>query len=76
MLIGVVLPSALIVLCMVGFLSAATRAPITAFIIVMEMVEGYPIVFKLMAAALIASTVSRFILSPLYLSLVNQMIAR
>ena len=75
-LIGAVLPSALIVLCMVGFLSAATRAPITAFIIVMEMVEGYPIVFELMAAALIASTVSRFISPPLYLSLANQMIAR
>ena len=65
-----------IVLCMVGFLSAVTWAPITAFIIVMEMVEGYPIVFELMAAALIASTVSRFISPPLYLSLANQMIAR
>lgn len=71
-----VLPNAIIVFCMVGFLSAATQAPITAFIIVMEMVSGYPIVFELMAVALIASTVSRLISPPLYLSLANQMIAR
>ena len=71
-----VLPGAIVVLCMVGFLSAATQAPITAFIIVMEMVGGYPIVFELMAVALIASAVSRLVSPPLYLSLANQMIAQ
>lgn len=72
----ILLPNAIIVLCMAGFLAAATQAPITAFIIVMEMVGGYPIVFELMAVALIASAVSRLVSPPLYLSLANQMIAR
>ncbi len=56
----------LIALGMAGFLAAATQAPLTAFIIVMEMVDGHALVLSLMASALVASGVSRLISAPLY----------
>lgn len=58
--------AALIALGMVGFLAAATQAPLTAFIIVMEMVDGHSMVLSLMACALVASTLSRILSPPLY----------
>ena len=58
--------AALIALGMVGFLAAATQAPLTAFIIVMEMVDGHSMVLSLMACAVIASSVSRVLGPPLY----------
>ena len=54
---------------MVGFLAATTQGPITAFIIVMEMVAGQAMVLSLMACALLASGVSRMIAAPMYESL-------
>ncbi len=54
---------------MVGFLAAATQAPLTAFIIVMEMVDGHSMVLSLMACAVVASTVSRVLTPPLYSAL-------
>ncbi len=59
----------LIALGMVGFLAAATQAPLTAFIIVMEMVDGHALVLSLMACALVASAVSRAFSRPLYATL-------
>lgn len=56
----------LIALGMVGFLAAATQAPLTSFIIVMEMVDGHALVLSLMACALVASAVSRAFSRPLY----------
>lgn len=56
----------LIALGMVGFLAATTQGPITAFIIVMEMVAGQAMVLSLMACAMVASGVSRLITRPLY----------
>ncbi|WP_028996600.1 chloride channel protein [Azohydromonas australica] len=59
----------LVALGMAAFLAAVTRAPMTAFItfiIVMEMVDGHAMVLSLMAAALGASLVSRWIGHPLY----------
>jgi H+/Cl- antiporter ClcA len=56
----------LIALGMVGFLAASTQEPITAFIIVMEMVAGHAMVLSLMACALLASGVSRLLSAPLY----------
>lgn len=56
----------LIALGMVGFLAATTQGPITAFIIVMEMVEGHAMVLSLMACALLASAISRLISRPMY----------
>ena len=56
----------LIALGMAGFLAAATQAPLTAFIIVMEMVDGHAMVLSLMACALIANAVSKLLGQPLY----------
>jgi H+/Cl- antiporter ClcA len=58
--------SALIALGMASFLAAITQAPVTAFIIVMEMVDGHSMVLSLMAAALLASLIARWIARPLY----------
>ena len=57
---------ALIALGMAGFLAAVTQAPLTSFIIVMEMVAGQSMVLSLMACALVASGTSRLISAPLY----------
>lgn len=57
---------ALIALGMAGFLAAVTQAPITSFIIVMEMVDGHAMVLSLMAAALGASLIARWLAHPLY----------
>ncbi|MFC3457941.1 MULTISPECIES: chloride channel protein [Massilia] len=67
---------ALIALGMVGFLAAATQAPLTAFIIVMEMVNGHAMVLSLMSCALVASFVSRLISPPLYPTLARLQLER
>lgn len=67
---------ALIALGMVGFLAAATQAPLTAFIIVMEMVDGHAMVLSLMGCALIASVIARIISPPLYPTLARMQLAR
>lgn len=59
----------LIALGMAGFLAAATQAPLTSFIIVMEMVDGHAMVLSLMACTLIASAISRVLSHPLYATL-------
>jgi H+/Cl- antiporter ClcA len=56
----------LIALGMVGFLAATTGGPITAFIIVMEMVSGHAMVLSLMACALLAGGVARLATRPMY----------
>lgn len=66
----------LIALGMVGFLAAVTQAPLTSFIIVMEMVDGHAMVLSLMACALVASAVSRMISKPLYSSLTDLQLQR
>jgi H+/Cl- antiporter ClcA len=64
--------SAIIALCMAGFLSAVTQAPLTSFIIVMEMIDGHEMVISLMAITFIASIVSRVFSKPLYATLADQ----
>jgi len=61
---------------MAAFLAAVTQAPLTAFIIVMEMVDGHALVLSLMACALLASGVSRLISAPLYASLAELQLLR
>lgn len=56
----------LIALGMAGFLAATTLAPMTALIIVMEMVSGHAMVLSLMACTMVASGVSRLISPPMY----------
>ncbi|MEO8835562.1 MAG: chloride channel protein [Caldimonas sp.] len=66
--------AALIALGMAGFLAAVTQAPLTAFIIVMEMIDGHSMVLSLMACALVASLVARLIGPPLYASLAQSQV--
>ncbi|MFT4268866.1 MAG: chloride channel protein [Xenophilus sp.] len=74
-LAGPQLGPALIALGMAAFLAAVTQAPLTAFIIVMEMVDGHAMVLSLMACAMLASLVSRMISRPLYEALSEHMVA-
>jgi H+/Cl- antiporter ClcA len=67
---------ALIALGMVGFLAAVTQAPLTSFIIVMEMVDGHAMVLSLMACALVATVVARVISPPLYPGLAQLQLGR
>jgi len=68
--------AALIAIGMAAFLAAVTQAPMTSFIIVMEMVGGHSMVLSLMAAALGASLVSRWIARPLYAALAHAIVMR
>ncbi len=61
----------LIALGMAGFLAATTGGPITAFIIVMEMVSGQAMVLSLMACALLSSGVARLVTRPMYQELAS-----
>ena len=69
------LAPALIAIGMAAFLAAVTQAPLTSFIIVMEMVDGHAMVLSLMAAALVASLLSRLMAPPLYETLAHRMVA-
>lgn len=68
--------AAIYALCMAGFLAAATQAPITSFIIVMEMIDGHEMVLSLMAVSLIASMISRIFSPPLYATLAEVQLSR
>lgn len=59
----------LIALGMVGFLAATTQGPVTAFIIVMEMVAGHSMVLSLMGCALLAGGVARLVTRSMYFEL-------
>jgi H+/Cl- antiporter ClcA len=60
---------------MACFLAAITQAPITAFIIVMEMVDGHSMVLSLMAGTLLSSLIARWIARPIYPALAAVQIA-
>lgn len=64
--------SALVAVCMVGYLAAVTQSPLTAFVIVMEMSNGGGLLIPLMATALIASRVANLFTPPLYEALATQ----
>lgn len=66
----------LIALGMAGFLAAVTQAPMTAFVIVMEMVDGHGLVLSLMACALLSSGLSRLVSAPLYSTLAELQLKR
>ena len=52
---------ATIILGMVAYFAGVTQAPITAFVIVMEMIDSHEMVLPLMAAAFIAKACSRLV---------------
>ncbi|MDR5777037.1 MULTISPECIES: chloride channel protein [unclassified Caballeronia] len=62
----------LIALGMVGYLAAVTQSPITAFVIVFEMINGHALVLSLMATALISGQVSKLFGPPLYEALAQK----
>ncbi|WP_321798287.1 chloride channel protein [Caballeronia sp. J97] len=72
---GMQLPM-LIALGMVGYLAAVTQSPITAFVIVIEMINGHALVLSLMATALIASQVSKLFAPPLYEALAQKYMSK
>ncbi len=67
---------AVVVLCMAGFLAAVTQSPITAAIIVMEMIDGHGMVISLMGVALIARAVSARLGPELYQQLATGFLPR
>ncbi len=75
LLMGSDIAPALIAMGMAAFLAAVTQAPLTAFIIVMEMIDGHAMVLSLMSAAMLASLISRLIARPLYETLAMHMVA-
>ena len=64
----------LIAMGMAGFLAAVTQAPLTALIIVMEMVDGHSMVLTLMISSMLASVTSRLVSRPLYSALSDHMV--
>jgi H+/Cl- antiporter ClcA len=65
----------LIAVGMVAFLAAVTQAPLTAFVIVIEMTSSHDLILVLMVSALIANVISKLITTPLYKTLADAQIA-
>jgi H+/Cl- antiporter ClcA len=70
------LAAPLIAMGMAAFLAAVTQSPLTAFIIVMEMVDGHAMVLTLMTSAMLASLVARTLSRPLYTRLAEMQLKR
>lgn len=65
--------SAVVLMVMAAYLSGVTRAPVTSFIIMLEMTNSHQMLMPLMSASVIASAASRLVCrSPLYHSLAQQ----
>ncbi len=65
--------SAIVLLGMAAYLSGVTRAPVTSFIIMMEMTDSHQMLVPLMTASVIASAISKFICpTPLYHKLADR----
>ncbi len=68
---------ATIILGMVAYFAGVTQAPITAFVIVMEMTDNHEMLLPLMAAAFIAKICSRLICpTPLFHTMAQNFISR
>lgn len=68
---------AVVILGMVAYFSGVVQAPITAFVIVMEMTDNHAMVLPLMATSFVAYSVSRIVCpTPLYKSLAQGFIQR
>jgi H+/Cl- antiporter ClcA len=65
-----VVPLAILGMC--GFLAGVTQAPLTSFVIVMEMTAEHAMVLPLMLTAAIGTAVSRMISKPLYQTLADR----
>ena len=70
------LATTVVLLGMVGYFSGVVQTPVTAFIIVMEMVDNQDIVFALMATSLIATGASKLVCKkPIYVALAENFMA-
>jgi H+/Cl- antiporter ClcA len=68
---------ATIILGMVAYFAGVTQAPITAFVIVMEMTDNHEMLLPLMAAAFIAKICSRMVCpTPLFHTMANNFIRK
>lgn len=65
-MLGVAGNGAIMAIFMAGFLAAVTQSPITAAIIVMEMIDGHEMVISLMAVSFLAKVVSARVSPELY----------
>ncbi|RZA27180.1 MAG: chloride channel protein [Proteobacteria bacterium] len=71
---GLAQHSAVVLLVMAAYLAGVTRAPLTSFIIMMEMTDSHHMLMPLMATALIASAASKAVCrTPLYHALANKL---
>jgi len=76
-LLSTVDAGALIVIGMAAYFAGVVQAPITAFVIVMEMTDNHDMVVPLMLATLLATAVSRLLCPrPLYKALADIYLAR
>lgn len=67
---------AIVLLVMAAYLAGVTRAPVTSFIIMMEMTDSHQMLLPLMTASVVASAVSKFICpTPLYHKLAEKFLA-
>jgi H+/Cl- antiporter ClcA len=70
-------PGTMVVLGMAAYFAGVTQAPLTTFVIVMEMTDNHSIVLPLMATALIAHGLSRVVCrEPLYKALADIFLRR
>jgi H+/Cl- antiporter ClcA len=60
------------ILGMCGFLAGVTQAPVTSFVIVMEMTAQHAMVLPLMLTAAVATAVSKMVSKPLYQTLADR----
>ncbi len=68
---------AVVVLGMVAYFSGVVQAPVTAFVIVVEMTDNHDMILPLMAASLIAAGCSRIVCrEPVYKALATQFLDR
>jgi H+/Cl- antiporter ClcA len=68
---------AVIVLGMVAYFAGVVQAPVTAFVIVIEMTDNHDMIVPLMAASLLAAGCSRIVCRrPLYKALADQFLDR
>lgn len=75
-LIPFAMPTSVVILTMVAYFSGVVQAPITAFVIVMEMTDNHNMILPLMAASFIATAVSKRISpEPLYKSMAETFVA-
>jgi H+/Cl- antiporter ClcA len=64
------------ILGMCGYLAGVTQAPLTSFVIVMEMTAQHAMVLPLMLTAAVATALSKLITPPLYQSLADRYVGQ